>query len=165
MFSKILWMVEKLDYFCINCKNFNNCLQLFNRLNEVSCHTDNNMKNLNSFNVPLLKNPDKNKTNFFSSTITVDCGFSWFSQQQCFAKGGGFLHCNQCTKTLHLSYQTPLYKDFHFSGWTFHFSGWTCLINATIAFSQVVVVLVVVLSPYYRFINAQYDLFNNWRTQ
>ena len=32
-----------------------------------------------------------------------------------FAERWGFLHYNQCIKTLHLSYQTPPYNDFPFS--------------------------------------------------
>ena len=38
------------------------------------------------------------------------CFFKWD-----LAESWGFLRCNQCIKTLHLSYQTPPYDDFHFS--------------------------------------------------
>ena len=40
--------------------------------------------------------------------------FSWFFPKWNFAERWGFLRCNQCIKTLHLSYRTPQYADFHF---------------------------------------------------
>jgi hypothetical protein len=46
--------------------------------------------------------------------MTIFCGFSWFFQKWDFAESWGFLRCDQCIKTLHLSYQTARKHDFHF---------------------------------------------------
>ena len=43
--------------------------------------------------------------------------FSWFFSKRDFAERWGFLRCNQCIKTLHLSYQTPPYDDLNFSAY------------------------------------------------
>ena len=40
--------------------------------------------------------------------------FFRFFQKWDLAASWGFLRCNQCIKTLHLSYQTSPYDDFHF---------------------------------------------------
>ena len=67
--------------------------------------------------VPLLKKSGKTtkKRSFLKKMFYG--GFSWFFQQLYIAKSWGFLRCNQCIQTLHLSYQTPPYNDFHFSGY------------------------------------------------
>ena len=54
----------------------------------------------------------KKNGQFWKLVILGD--FSWFFPKWDFAERWGFLRCNQCIRTLHLSYQTPSYDDFHF---------------------------------------------------
>ena len=63
------------------------------------------------------KNQEKPPKTVIFEKIVFFLDFSWFFQQQYIAKSWGFLCCNQCIQTLHLSYQTPPYDDFHFSGY------------------------------------------------
>ena len=61
------------------------------------------------------KNEEKPpKSNIFSK-MPIFYSFSWFFQKWDFVESWGFLRCNQCIKTLHLSYQMTLSDDFHFS--------------------------------------------------
>ena len=63
------------------------------------------------------KNQEKTPKTIIFEKIVIFWGFSWFFQQRYIEKSWGFLRCNQCIQTLHLSYQTPPYDDFHFSGY------------------------------------------------
>ena len=67
------------------------------------------------YKVPFLKKSRKTvkKGHFWKNGIF--CGCSWFFRKWDFAESLGFLRCNQCIKTVHLSYQTAIYDDFHFS--------------------------------------------------
>ena len=67
--------------------------------------------------VPFLKKSRKiaQNDNFKKNTIFFLSLFLDFLKKWDLAESWGFLCCNQCIKTLHLSYQTPLYDDFHFS--------------------------------------------------
>ena len=59
----------------------------------------------------IMKNHQKNV--FFFKSVILDDFFGLFTKWD-FAECWGFLRCNQCIKTLHLSYQTPQSNDFHF---------------------------------------------------
>ena len=61
------------------------------------------------------KNEEKPPKNTIFSKMPIFYGFSWFFQKWDFVESWGFLRCNQCIKTLHLSYQMTLSDDFHFS--------------------------------------------------
>ena len=50
--------------------------------------------------VELFEDPLYTKVRFFSKTIHLK------EEEKHF-------HCNQCIKTLHLGYQSPIYDDFH----------------------------------------------------
>ena len=74
-------------------------------------------KTLTLCNVPLLKKSRKTPKNYI---FFKNDRFWWFFlifQQRYIFRSWGFLRFNQCIKTLHLSYQTPPYNDFHFSGY------------------------------------------------
>ena len=64
-----------------------------------------------------FKNQEKPPKNGNFWKMVILGGFSWFFPEWDFAESWGFLRCNQCIKTLHLSYQTPPYNDFHFSAY------------------------------------------------
>ena len=77
----------------------------------------------NAINPSALRSPvlEKIRKNgliwpFFKNDLF--CAFSWFFKKWDLAESWGFLRCNQCIKTLHLSYQTHPYNDFHF--WTYN---------------------------------------------
>ena len=67
--------------------------------------------------VTFWKKSRKNPKHYNLKKIPFLGGFSWCFQQQYSFKSWGFLHCNQCIQTLHLSNQTPTYDDFHFLGY------------------------------------------------
>ena len=97
-------------------KNENHPRGLCDSLNEAFWCTDCNAKNLTSLrsliSVKMMKN--RQKIPFFSKMPNF-YGFSWSFQKWDFVESWGFLRCNQCIKTLHLSYQMTLSDDFHFS--------------------------------------------------
>ena len=88
-------------------KNENNANGLFDSLNEAFWCTDHNAKNLSSLWSPISEKIRKNiqKMDIFEKMVIFG-GFSYFFQKWDFAESWGFLRCNQCIKTLHLSYQT-----------------------------------------------------------
>ena len=65
-------------------------------------------------NVPFWKNTRKIAQNDHFSKITIFLRFFLIFKKWDLAESRGFLRCNQFIKTLHLSYQTPPYDDFHF---------------------------------------------------
>ena len=93
----------------VNPKNENHCTGVLDSLNEVFWCTDYNTKNPSSLWSPIPEKIKKNckKLPFFGF-------FSWFFKKWHLAGRWGSLRCNQCIKTLHLSYQTSAYNDFHF---------------------------------------------------
>ena len=65
-----------------------------------------------------FKNQEKPPKNGHFWKMVIFGSFSWFFPAWDFAEIWGFLRCNQCIKTLHLSYQTPPYNDFNFLGYS-----------------------------------------------
>ena len=61
-----------------------------------------------------LKNQEKAQKMAFLKNGHFGLFFLIFSKTGLCRALGFFLRCNQCIKTLHLSYQTPRYDDFHF---------------------------------------------------
>ena len=73
-------------------------------------------KNPGSLKSPILER--KNAQNDHFSKMTIFWRFSWFKKKNwTLQRAGFFLCCNQCIKTLHLSYQTLPYEDLHFLGY------------------------------------------------
>ena len=67
--------------------------------------------------VPFRKKSRKTAQNDHFSKMTIFGSFSWFFKKWDLAESWGFLRCNWCIKTLHLSYQTSPYNDFNFLGY------------------------------------------------
>ena len=96
-------------------KNENHPRGLCDSLNKAFWCTDCNAKKLTSLRSLISEKMRENrqKIHFFQK-----CHFfslSWFFLKQDFVESWDFLRCNQCIKTLHLSYQMTLLDDFHFS--------------------------------------------------
>ena len=109
-----VWKIVKTHY---NPKNENLCNGVFDSSNEAFGCTGYNAKTTPTLKpVPLLKISGKTTKTVIFEKIVFLGGFLDFFQQRYIAKSWGFLRCNQCIPTLHLSYQTPPYNDFHFSG-------------------------------------------------
>ena len=107
-----VWKIAKTHY---KSKNENHHMREFDSSNEAFWCTDYNAKNPSALQSPVLKKKSRKiAPNDYFSKIRIFCTFSWFFKKWELAESWGFLRCNQFIKTLHLSYQTPPYDDFHF---------------------------------------------------
>ena len=88
---------------------------VFDSSNEAFWCTDYIAKKPSTLRSPILGKSKKITQNDHFSKMTIFCAFSWFFKKWDLAESWGCLCCNQCIKTLHLSYQTPPYDDFNFS--------------------------------------------------
>ena len=107
-----VWKIAKTHY---KPKNENHHMGVFDSSNEAFWCTDYNAKNPSALRSPILEKIKKNRPKWpFFKNDHFFCAFSWFLKKWDLAESWGFLRCNQCIKTLHLSYQTPPYDDFNF---------------------------------------------------
>ena len=107
-----VWKIAKTQY---KSKNENHCMGLFDSWNEAFWCTDYNAKkNPALCKVPFWKKSRKIAKNYHFQKLPFFGAFSLFLNKWDLPESWGFLRYYQCIKTLHLSYQTPTYDDFHF---------------------------------------------------
>ena len=98
------WKIVKTHY---NPKNENHCTGRFYSSNEALWCTDYNTKNPSSLWSAI---PEKIKKNCTKWKLFK----TWSLKKWDLTESWGFLRCNQCIKTIHLSYQISPYNDFIF---------------------------------------------------